>query len=154
MRPYCTLLPSNKDRTTLYDLVGLVSHSGGMSFGHYIAIVKGLPCLEREKMKKEEKDHNAKEEMYVGEKEVPLLIALQCELRRSLGVNQTNGGHARRDVCTLQGVYAHKDERRKNNRHQPNRNQVRTHLEDRPEQRGQARCSGWKRVGARVSGLG
>jgi ubiquitin C-terminal hydrolase len=37
----------------MYDLVGLVSHSGGMSFGHYIAIVKGM---EQKKAPKEPKD--------------------------------------------------------------------------------------------------
>ena len=29
-------------RSTVYDLVGVVSHSGGFSSGHYIAVVKGM----------------------------------------------------------------------------------------------------------------
>eukprot|EP00964_Phaeocystis_antarctica_P009706 scaffold5290_cov63-Phaeocystis_antarctica.AAC.2 len=70
------------------------------------------------------------------EKEVPLVLALQRELGRRLGVDQTNCRHSRRDVCSLQGEYAHEDERRKDDRHETHRDEVRSHLENRPERRG------------------
>ena len=73
----------------------------------------------------------------VGEKEVPLLLALSSvSLGEALvSTKRMVGSRAAAYALSLQGVYAHKNERRKDNRHQPNRNQVRTHLEDRPERR-------------------
>ena len=43
---YSTVVEEEEDgeggRSTVYDLVGVVSHSGGFSSGHYIAVVKGM----------------------------------------------------------------------------------------------------------------